>query len=72
MIPDHDRAPVFDPKRPIPEAHCGLCQRPCDYDDFNEVAGLYVCPACLEDMLDASALNTRAEVGMVGTSGGRP
>jgi hypothetical protein len=50
--------------------HCDLCGASTELDIFCkaawEASGLYICNPCLEAMLDASAHDPRAEVGLVG------
>lgn len=57
---------------PRPVVFCDLCSvsHPAD-PDIEAVTGMWVCTACVEDMLDASTDSARAEVGMVAGGGGR-
>ena len=55
------------PPHEIPDPNCSLCNRRCGPDDFNEVADMFICEICLESLIDAPAVEPRAEVGLVGT-----
>jgi len=60
-------------ERPAPAAvrndpHCDLCGARCQPDDWSDAAGMVICPRCMEDMLDASAVVARTEMGLVGAS----
>lgn len=64
-------APSPDTVRPGKE-HCDLCGDLTDPDPgAMAVSGLTICPRCLEDMLDASTFDPRAEMGLVGKGGRR-
>jgi hypothetical protein len=60
---------------PEHEIHCDLCGESYSRHEFSEAAldasGMNVCGQCLEAMLDETAFNARAEVGLVGSGGGR-
>jgi hypothetical protein len=53
---------------PIPDVWCDLCGERADPDDFNDTAGMVICPNCIERMLDASTDAARCEMGLVGAS----
>lgn len=49
---------------------CDLCGSYVSEADFDQAAldvtGMTVCPRCLEELADASAINPRSEMGLVG------
>lgn len=46
---------------------CDLCASPMAEDRaVHHATGLNICPLCLEKLLDATALDARSEVGLVG------
>lgn len=47
---------------------CDLCGEQCDEADFNEAAGLTICPSCMEAAIHASAFDARTTLGLVGAS----
>lgn len=66
--PSHAAAPSAS----VRDVWCELCSEPATADDFNDAAGMVICPRCIEDMLDASTVNTRTAVGLVGRGDSRP
>lgn len=55
---------------------CDLCGEAMATREFSQavrdVSGMDICTLCLEETLDAAAFHPRAEMVLVGTSGGRP
>ncbi len=55
--------------------YCDLCGeelKPFEISQVvREVSALDICTCCLEGMLDATAINPRSEVGLVGSCDGR-
>ena len=59
--------------RQAPAVCCDLCAWPMSLPEIcveqGEILGLLVCSQCIEDHLDATTDNARAEVGLVGGRG---
>lgn len=56
--------------RTAPNGYCDLCGERNPHDpDIEVITGLWICTDCVEGLLDASANDPRAEVGMVGSCG---
>ena len=67
-----DPGPTFED---LGLAFCGLCGDAMAASETSEevraVAGFDICARCMEEELNAPANNARAEVGLVGSGGGR-